>query len=249
VLANSEAQRAELLRWRVPDRRIAVMPSFVDTSALRPPTPAAAAEARKLLALGPTQPVLATVARLSWNKGHGDMLQALVMIRAVEASVVYLVPGEGRYGWHGEGGLRRDLERQAAALGVADNVRFLGYYPDLRTILHATDILVSPSLREGMQVSLVEAMAAGLPIVATAVGGTPDAVAHGETGLLVSPAQPAALAGAVLELLANRDRMRSMGAAGRRRAEQRLDTRVVAQQFLRVCEDLATVRGNGTASR
>ena len=132
---------------------------------------------------------------------------------------------------------------------VVDNVRFLGYYPDLRTILHATDILVSPSLREGMQVSLVEAMAVGLPIVATAVGGTPDAVAHGETGLLVPPAQPAALAGAVLELLANRDRMRSMGAAGRRRAEQRLDTRVVAEQFLRLCEDLATVRGNRRASR
>ena len=249
VLANSEAQRAELLRWRVAGRRIAVMPSFVDTSALRPPTPAAAAAARKRLALAPTQPVLATVAKLALNKGHGDMLQALATVRAVEARVVYLVPGEDQHGWRGEGGLRRDLERQAAALGVADNVRFLGYYPDLRTILHATDILVSPSLREGMQVSLVEAMAAGLPIVATAVGGTPDAVAHGETGLLVPPAQPAALAGAVLELLANRDRMRSMGAAGRRRAEQRLDTRVVAEQFLRLCEDLATAYGNGRASR
>jgi starch synthase len=80
--------------------------------------------------------------------------------------------------------------------------------------------------------------------VATAVGGTPDAVAHGETGLLVPPAQPAALAGAVLELLANRDRMRAMGVAGRRRAEERLDTRVVAAQVLRLCADVVAARGN-----
>jgi glycosyltransferase involved in cell wall biosynthesis len=244
VLANSEAQRAELLHWGVRDERVVVVPSFVDTHTLRPPTAGDVAAARARLGIAPTQPVLATVAKLALNKGHRDMLHALAAIRAVEPKVLYLVPGEDQLVWRGEGGLRGDLERAAAALGVADNVRFLGYFPDLQTILNATDILVSPSLREGMQVSLVEAMAAGLPIVATAVGGTPDAVAHGETGLLVPPAQPAALAGAVLELLANRDRMRAMGVAGRRRAEERLDTRVVAAQVLRLCADVVAARGN-----
>jgi glycosyltransferase involved in cell wall biosynthesis len=244
VLANSEAQRAELLHWGVRDERVVVVPSFVDTHTLRPPTAGDVAAARARLGIAPTQPVLATVAKLALNKGHRDMLHALAAIRAVEPKVLYLVPGEDQLVWRGEGGLRGDLEREAAALGVADNVRFLGYFPDLQTILNATDILVSPSLREGMQVSLVEAMAAGLPIVATAVGGTPDAVAHGETGLLVPPAQPAALAGAVLELLANRDRMRAMGVAGRRRAEERLDTRVVAAQVLRLCADVVAARGN-----
>jgi glycosyltransferase involved in cell wall biosynthesis len=135
----------------------------------------------------------------------------------------------------------------AVELGVADNVRLLGYYPDLRSILHATDILVSPSLREGMQVSLLEGMAAGLPVVATAIGGAPDAVVDGVTGLLVPPAQPAALARAVIDLLGNRERMRDMGAAGRRRVEDRFDTRVVADHFLRLCDDaVARRKGGGT---
>lgn len=249
VLANSEAQRAELLRWRVPASRVTVVASFVDTRVLQPPTPANVAVAREQLGIAATQPVLATVARLSPNKGHRYLLEALVTICAIVPDVLYLAAGEGETAWRGEGGLRRDLERQGAELGIADNVRFLGYYPDLRTILHASDVLVSPSLREGMQVSILEAMAAGLPIVATAVGGTPDAVTDGETGLLVPPAQPAAMAAAVLELLSNRDRLRRMGEAGRRRAEERFDTRVVAEQVLRLCEDVVAARNHSVWRR
>jgi glycosyltransferase involved in cell wall biosynthesis len=117
-------------------------------------------------------------------------------------------------------------------------VRFLGYMPDVRPVLAAADLVVSPSLREGMQVSLIEAMAAARPIVATAVGGTPDAVADGETGLLVPPANPDALADAVIRLLGDRERMRRMGAAGRMRAEREFDNRAVANQVLQVCEEV-----------
>jgi glycosyltransferase involved in cell wall biosynthesis len=229
VLANSQAQRAELLQWRIAADRIALLPSFVDTGALRPPTPAEALAARRRLDIEPSRPVLATVARLSPNKGHTYMLKALAAIRAEVPDILYLVPGDGDASWHGEGGLRGALEREAADLG---------YYPDLTTILHATDLLVSPSLREGMQVSLLEAMATGLPIVATAIGGTPDAVEDGVTGRLVPPADPAALATAVLGLLHDRDLLRRMGEAGRQRAVERFDARVVAETMLRVCGEV-----------
>jgi glycosyltransferase involved in cell wall biosynthesis len=248
VLANSEAQSAELREFRVPAERIEVVPSFVDTQALRPASDAEAAGARARLGVPPAAPVLATVGKLVINKGHRDMLQALATVRATHPDVIYLVPGEGENPWRGEGGLRGELESLARTLGVADNVRFLGYYPDIPTVLHASDILVSPSLREGMQVALLEGMACGLPIVATAIGGTPDAVADGESGLLVSPSSPPALAAAVLELLGDRRRLRDMGEAGRRRAETRFDTRVVAEKVLRICDAALSARANGATA-
>ena len=156
---------------------------------MKPPTPEQAAEAREKLDVDASRTVLATVARLSPNKGHTYLLKALAEICAEEPSLLYLAAGEGDQHWRGDGGLRGALEREAEALGIANNVRFLGYYPDIRAVLHAADLIVSPSLLEGMQVSLLEAMATGRPIVATPIGGTPDAVADGETGLLVPPAR------------------------------------------------------------
>jgi glycosyltransferase involved in cell wall biosynthesis len=242
VFANSSPLRDELLRWLVPANRCSLLPSFVDAGRITPATPAEAAAARARLGIAPGRPVLATVARISVNKGHRYMIEALAAVREGAPDVLYLVPGEGDMAWHGDGGLRGELERLAASLGLADHVRFLGYYPDLRTILDAADLIVSPSLREGMQVSLIEAMAAGKPIVATAVGGTPDAVVDGETGLLVPPADARALAEAVSAALADPRRLRLMGEAGRRRAEERFDSRVVAGQLLAACSR-AVARG------
>lgn len=235
VFANAQAQQADLQRWRIPARRVSILPSFVDTAQITPATSQQRLAARARLGIAPEQPVIATIARLSQNKGHRYLLEALPQILGALPDLLYLVPGEGDSEWHGDGGFRTVLEQQAAALGLGDHVRFLGYYPELRTILDATDAVVSPSLREGMQVSLIEAMAAGKPIVATAIGGTPDAVLHGETGLLVPPADPAALAEAVVALWRDPARMAQMGMAARQRAETLFDTRVIANQVRDVC--------------
>lgn len=235
VLANSRVQYEELLRWRVPSNRISILHSFVDTRHIKPATLSERLAARRRLGIESTRPVLATVARLSPNKGHRYMIQALIEIRRHFPDVLYLVPGEGDMAWRGDGGLRGELERQVSSLGLSDNVQFLGYYPDLQTILAATDLLVSPSLREGMQVSLLEAMAAGRPIVATAIGGTPEAVDDGQTGMLVPPADPVALALAVVQLLGDPDRMQQMGQLARRRAEEEFDTQVQATRLLNFC--------------
>jgi glycosyltransferase involved in cell wall biosynthesis len=238
VLANSRAQHAELMSWKVPSAKVDIVPSFVDTQLLQPPAPADTLAARRKLGIDAARPVLTTVARLSPNKGHSYLLQALTTIREQFPDILYLVSGEGDAAWHGEGGFRGELERQTQALGLSEHVLFLGYYPDLQTVLYAADLLVSPSLREGMQVSLLEAMAAGLPIVATAIGGTPDAVEDGQTGLLVPPADAPALAQAVCALLGDRARMQRMGEAGRRRVEERFHVRVVVDQVLGVCEEI-----------
>jgi glycosyltransferase involved in cell wall biosynthesis len=242
VMPNSRLQRSELLRWRVPTSKIEMLPSFVDTRQIRPPSAAERQAARERLGVAPGQPVLATVARLAPNKGHRYMIEALAGVRKTFPDVLYLVPGEGDQEWHGDGGLRGELVRQTQALGLEQHVRFLGYYPDVQTILHAADMLVSPSLREGMQVSLLEGMAAGLPVVATDIGGTPDAVANGVTGVLVPPTDPAALGTAVVAMLNDPARMHRMGAAGRQRVETLFDTRVVAARVLHICEDVVAGR-------
>lgn len=236
VFANSRLQANELLQFRLPAERVTVVPSFVDTRTLQPPMAAERATARATLGIPEDRLVLTTVARLSLNKGHRYLLEALPAICQAVPNVLYLISGEGTDRAHGEGGLQATLERQVAELGLTDQVRFLGYYPAVATVLHAADLLVSPSLKEGMQVALLEAMAAGLPIVATAIGGTPDAVIEGETGLLVPPADSAALARAVTRLLTDTELRQRLGQAGRQRAEICFDTRVVATRFLSLCE-------------
>jgi glycosyltransferase involved in cell wall biosynthesis len=237
VLANSMEQRRDLLQRGVQAEKVVVLPSTTDTRRLVPPSPGEVRAARDALGITPDQAVLATVARLSLQKGHTFMLEALADVRRRFPQVVYLIVGGGA-SWRGEGGVEEDLRRQTYALGLVDHVRFLGYRGDLLTVLHAADVLVSPSLREGMSVVLLDAMAAGLPIVATAVGGSPEAVVHGQTGLLVPPADPAALARAVCDVLGDDELRRRMGVAARQRAEELYDARVIAEQVHRLCEEV-----------
>jgi glycosyltransferase involved in cell wall biosynthesis len=237
VLANSKAQADELHHWGLPAGAVTVLPSFVDTRALEPATAAERASARRALDIDDHQPVLTTVARLSAQKGHTFMLQALERVRQSYPDMVYLVVGDAESAWHGES-QRAMLAAETIERDLSGNVRFLGQRDDLHTLLHATDVLISPSLREGMSVILLNAMAAGLPIVATAVGGSPEVVEDERTGLLVPPADAAALAQAISRLLADGQQRAAFGAAGRQRVEARFDARVIADHFLTVCSQV-----------
>ncbi|MCA9185525.1 MAG: glycosyltransferase family 4 protein, partial [Planctomycetales bacterium] len=238
VYPNSSAQRDELRRFKFPDSRMEILPSFVSTTDIRPATAADRCAAREAFAIPQDAAVVATVAKLAINKGHTYMLQALPAICQKVPNILYLIVGEANAVWRGEGGIREDLQRQAESLGVANHVRFLGYVDDRNSVLHATDLAVSPSLLEGMQVAILEMMAAGLPLVATAIGGTPDAVVDGETGVLVPPKDPQALSEAIIPLLKDRDKLQAMGARARQRAESHFDANIVADRFLRSCQQL-----------
>jgi glycosyltransferase involved in cell wall biosynthesis len=111
-------------------------------------------------------------------------------------------------------------------------VEFAGFVPDVRQRLAQADVLVMPSLSEGLGVAVLEAMAMGKPVVASNTGGLPEAVADGETGLLVPPGNAEALAGALLALLEDPDRAQAMGKAGRRRAVDHFDRRVIVDRML-----------------
>jgi glycosyltransferase involved in cell wall biosynthesis len=114
--------------------------------------------------------------------------------------------------------LREELLGFAKRGALRERVRFLGYRADARALVGLLDVLVVPSLTEGSPLIVLEAMAAGVPVVASAVGGIPDQVRHGEEGLLVPPDDPDALAETLGTLLRNPTRARRLGEAGRRRA-------------------------------
>jgi glycosyltransferase involved in cell wall biosynthesis len=148
----------------------------------------------------------------------------------------------------GDGSERASLEAQAARLGIGDRVIFLGYRDDVAELLASCDLLVLPSLYEGLPLSVLEAMAAGKPVVATSVGGTPEAVLDGETGFLVPSRDPTALVRAIQRLLKDACLRRKMGMAGRRRVQRNFSpTQMVAgvtQMYEKLLDGQASSRSS-----
>jgi len=178
-------------------------------------------------------PWILTVARLEWHKGIDTVIQALPAVRAAHPTARYVVAGMGPR--------QPQLEQLAARLGLGDAVKFLGFVPDdaLPALYNAVDLYVGASryhelLVEGFGISLVEASASGIAVVGGRSGGVPDAVRDGETGILVDPEQPAAVAAGISRLLADEPLRRRMGAAGRRAVETYYNWGRVAEDFIRI---------------
>jgi glycosyltransferase involved in cell wall biosynthesis len=155
--------------------------------------------------------VVASIGRLSKEKGHRYLLQALAAARTAIPSMVCLIAGDGP--------LRQKLETEAHTLGLEETCRFLGDVPEIETVFAAADVTVLPSVFEGMPNAVLEAMAMGCPVIATAVGGSAELVRHGETGFLVPPADTTALAGALVDLAGSVQRRTRMRARSREIAE------------------------------
>jgi glycosyltransferase involved in cell wall biosynthesis len=219
VLGNSPAVARRLHDIDgVPGDRILHVSNFVDDNAFQPmPAPTIAALRAELGAL-----VFGCIARLASIKDHRTLLQALAILSPKWPQLHLVLIGDGER--------RNDLEQLAASLSISDKIHFAGTRPNDPNLHHLFDVSVLASLSEGFPNSLVEAMAAGRPVVATAVGGNVDAV-RPETGLLVPPSNPAAFATAIAQLLANPDLRAQMGAAGRRVARAEYHAQAVIPQL------------------
>jgi glycosyltransferase involved in cell wall biosynthesis len=167
---------------------------------------------------------IVTVARLSPEKGVDVLLKALAQVQQPHIRLEIA----------GDGVLRGDLERLTADLGIRDQVCFLGEVADIPALLARASLFVLPSHSEGISLTLLEAMARGVPVVATKVGGNAEVVMHGETGFLVPAADPAALAARIWQLLNDTERCQMMGRAGRRRVEAYFDIRGVLARYERL---------------
>ena len=174
--------------------------------------------------------VIGTARRLIPIKGVIYLIRAFALLR-------HDIPG-ARLEIAGSGPEQPLLEREVQLLGLRDAVRFLGWQADIESALKRWDIFVLPSLEEGFGVAALEAMAAGLPVIASAVGGVPELVEDGRTGLLVPPADAAALADRLRLLLLNPMLRQSMGNAGRDRAHKCFSSEQMIEKISRIYDGL-----------
>ena len=210
ILAISEGVRRALEGSGVPPGRIRVVRSGIDLTPFDPPFDRALE--RRKLGISDGEILVLQVAALAPHKSQTDLLRAAKIVIARCPGTRFWIAGEGR--------LRAALEAEHEALGLGDRVRFLGFREDVVALLRSADLFCVSSYLEGLGTSTLDAMAAGLPVVATAVGGVPEIVSDGETGVLVPPRNPEAIADAVLALAADPGRRAAMGARGRERARE-----------------------------
>lgn len=174
--------------------------------------------------------VLINVARFYPEKAHEVLLEGFRLMREKEPRLkLWLLgvgPDEGR------------VRALAAALGLDDGVRFLGFRSDLEHVLSLADIMVHPSHMEGVPLAVLSGLAAGLPVVATAVGGLPEVVRDGESGILIPPGQPETLASVVLDLAADEARRRSLGARARRFIEEEYSLDAAARRVTTLYKEM-----------
>jgi glycosyltransferase involved in cell wall biosynthesis len=221
AVSRDIAQQVEQrLRW--PTDKITVIHNGVQVDRFRDRTD----PALRAMLSGGGRLVLLTIARLDVQKGHDVLLRAAAQ-----------VPG-AHFVFAGEGPERAALEAQASTLGLRDRVLFLGHRTDVPELLAAADIFVLPSLYEGSSLAILEAMAAAKPIVATAIGGTDELIVDGRSGLLVPPADPQALAGALSQLLSSPELRVRLAEEARRRVEERFSASTMAARVSSVYDDL-----------
>jgi L-malate glycosyltransferase len=222
IVVNADAIRRWLLAQGVDGRKICVIPNGLDMTRFnairRPPS------IRADLGLPDEARLVVLVARLDPLKGVDDFIEAAARVARLVPSAAFLVVGDdGVSRRRGEpvadSPYRQRLAGRLDGLGLADRVVFTGCRQDVPALLAETAVSVLPTLSEGLSNTLLESMAAGVPVVATDVGGNPEVVQHGVTGYLVPPRDPPALADAIVKLLADRDLAERFGRTGRRRVQ------------------------------
>ena len=194
--------------WRLPP--LETLHHGLDPAAVDRWQAAGGPDPREVLGVPARAPVVGSIANFKAAKDHATLLRAAALVRE-------RLP-EARFVLVGRGPLEAAARRLAAELGLERTVVFAGFREDAQRLAAAFDVFALSSTYEGLPIALVEAMALGCPAVATRVGGVPEVVAHGRHGLLVPPADPRALAAALLELLGDPGRRARMGEAARARA-------------------------------
>lgn len=207
LIAVAEAVGQALVDGGLPSDRITVIRSGI--AMFETPTVTERAALRSRLGIPAEAPVLGIVGHILRHKGYDDLIHAIALIGEKAPAIRCVIVGgapRARY-FH-------KLRQLAKDLGIESRLIWVGVQQDVAPILHAIDLFVLPSHTEGLPITILEAMAAGQPVVATTVGGIPELVRHGETGVLVPPKDPPRLAEAILSVLNEPALARTMGETG-----------------------------------
>ena len=214
VAVSHDLRRFLEVRVGIARKRIAVVHNGVDL--VEPASFDQIQQLRGELEISTNEFVIGIVGSLYPVKGHACLFRALKTVLAQRPRTRLLVIGGG--------GLDHTLERTARELGIEQAVSFLGFRDDVPRLLPLLDLFVLPSLSEGLSIAVLEAMSAGVPVIASRVGGNPEIVLDRETGYLIPPESPAELASSILELIGDRYRANLMGKRGRERVAREFTT-------------------------
>ena len=184
------------------------------------------------LGIAGAEHVIGIVARLSADKDHKSLLEAYALILAKRTDITLLIVGDGP--------LKNELLHKSTELNLGPKVVFLGDRLDVPEILKVLDLFVLSSVTEGLAVTLLEAMASDLPIVATEVGGNPEVVVHDETGIIVPPQNPARLAEAMNWMIDHREEAARMGRRGKERVIEHFSIEAMVRQYEDLYESFIT---------
>lgn len=240
LVTVSQAFARQLAGAGVKAERIAVVHNSIDPAYAANVSDNDVSALKSRLRIAPGERVVLAVGRLSREKGHTDLVNALKLLvgRAPEVPAKLVIVGDGPE--------RQRIEQTAAAIGIGEKVIFAGQAGDVRPYFAIADVFALPSHSEGSPNVLLEAMAAGVPVVATKVGGVPEIVAHGESALLVNPRDPQAMADAVGLALGDEDYSNRLTAAARERVMKHHSPEV---RFLALLEVYANLVGAAAPSR
>jgi glycosyltransferase involved in cell wall biosynthesis len=228
IIVNSEFLRKHLSQFKIPDKKISTVYNTVDVLNFeRDVNPE---ETRKELGIDPGSIVIGTVGRLNTEKGHKYLLEAARDVLTSFPETVFLIVGKGP--------LERELKDFARKAKISPNVLFTGFYQDLRKVLNVIDLFVVPSLSEALPLSLLEAMAARKPVISTNVGGIPEVVKTGETGIVVNSGAADELAQALITLLENKDKARELAKNGQELIREQFSTQAVTKKLEAIYREL-----------
>lgn len=237
-LCASESIRQSLMGDGIPADRTVVVHEGIDVDRIDR-TPAGSVHAELWLPHG--VPVVGTVGALSPHKGHLDLIEAARLVLREFPDTRFVIVGQGE--------MQSALDQRVKHFHLERHVMIVGFRPDALSLLKGVDVFAANSTTEGLGVPVLEAMACGKPVVATAVGGVPEVVADGETGLLVPPRSPQALAAALGRLLGDPALRETFGKAGRARVERLFTIDRMVHATLGAYEALAgTPRRAGTST-
>jgi len=240
IVANADAVKRWLVDEGYDERRITVIRNGIDAAPYG--KKATDGKLHQELGLSPGAPLIAVLCRLSPIKGLEYFLEAATTLAAGVPEARFLIVGEADA--H-DAEYKRRLEAYADRLGLGRRVVFTGLRLDVPAVLDEVAVSVLPSLSEGLSNVLLESMAAGVPVVATRVGGNPEAVEDGVTGLLVPPRDAAGLADAIARVLEDRELAARLGRAGRARVVERFSIQDAIRHTERLYLTLLRGRGHG----
>jgi glycosyltransferase involved in cell wall biosynthesis len=229
-IAVSEEACRELRGIGISEGRISIVPNFVDAEAFRPAVSGERQQARGRLGVPPDVKLVTSVGRLTPQKGLDRLIEAWQAVAARRPSSRFLVVGDGP--------LADNLAARARALPAGDTIMFTGARADVAELLRASDLFVLQSLAEGLPNALLEAMACGLPCVASRIGGNVDLIEDGANGLLADPLKNEEIAGAILRLMADEELARRMGAAARETVERCYARERIIPRYLKLYAEL-----------